>query len=199
MRRNSLNSRAILKSSLAGLVAAALVAPSASVAQGDLLIAPTRLVLDGRRGGEVILSNMGNEPETYRVSLELRRMDESGNLEPVEESQANATEKAALAMIRYAPHRVTLPPAQPQSIRISARPGADLPDGEYRVHMSFAAMPKVRPVADAPVDKSGIAINLTRGDTQLSRGEPIEDVARVVSRMVDVVMIRTFEQAIIER
>ncbi|HXR56487.1 MAG TPA: ornithine carbamoyltransferase [Casimicrobiaceae bacterium] len=45
----------------------------------------------------------------------------------------------------------------------------------------------------------GIAINLTRGDTQLSRGEPIEDVARVVSRMVDVVMIRTFEQALIER
>jgi ornithine carbamoyltransferase len=45
----------------------------------------------------------------------------------------------------------------------------------------------------------GIAINLNRGDTQLSRGEPIEDVARVVSRMVDVVMIRTFGQSIIER
>ncbi|HEY1329796.1 MAG TPA: ornithine carbamoyltransferase [Casimicrobiaceae bacterium] len=45
----------------------------------------------------------------------------------------------------------------------------------------------------------GIAINLARGDTQLSRGEPIEDVARVISRMVDVVMIRTFEQTIIER
>jgi ornithine carbamoyltransferase len=45
----------------------------------------------------------------------------------------------------------------------------------------------------------GIAINLTRGDTQLARGEPIEDLARVISRMVDVVMIRTFEQAIIER
>ena len=45
----------------------------------------------------------------------------------------------------------------------------------------------------------GIAINLNRGDTQLARGEPIEDVARVISRMVDVVMIRTFEQAIIER
>src|ERR1044071_2855096 len=45
----------------------------------------------------------------------------------------------------------------------------------------------------------GIAINLNRGDTQLSRGEPIEDLARVVSRMVDVVMIRTFEQSIIER
>src|SRR5438105_10660014 len=45
----------------------------------------------------------------------------------------------------------------------------------------------------------GIAINLARGDTQLSRGEPIEDVARVISRMVDVVMIRTFEQSMIER
>jgi ornithine carbamoyltransferase len=45
----------------------------------------------------------------------------------------------------------------------------------------------------------GIAINLNRGDTQLSRGEPIEDVARVISRMVDVVMIRTFEQTIIDR
>src|SRR5262250_3583975 len=45
----------------------------------------------------------------------------------------------------------------------------------------------------------GIAINLNRGDTQLSRGEPIEDLARVISRMVDVVMIRTFEQSIIER
>ena len=45
----------------------------------------------------------------------------------------------------------------------------------------------------------GIAINLNHGDTQLSRGEPIEDVARVISRMVDVVMIRTFEQTIIER
>ena len=45
----------------------------------------------------------------------------------------------------------------------------------------------------------GIAINLNRGDTQLSRGEPIEDLAQVISRMVDIVMIRTFEQTIIER
>src|SRR5207244_4680399 len=45
----------------------------------------------------------------------------------------------------------------------------------------------------------GIAINLNRNDTQLSRGEPIEDVARVISRMVDVVMIRTFEQSILVR
>ncbi|MGZ5229480.1 MAG: ornithine carbamoyltransferase, partial [Burkholderiales bacterium] len=42
-------------------------------------------------------------------------------------------------------------------------------------------------------------ITLMTRDTQLGRGEPIEDVARVITRMVDLVMIRTFEQAIIER
>jgi ornithine carbamoyltransferase len=45
----------------------------------------------------------------------------------------------------------------------------------------------------------GSAIFLTSRDTQLGRGEPIEDVAEVISRMVDLVMIRTFEQDIIER
>ena len=161
MRRTGRLVRTIVKTQLALAAGAAVLAPSPASAQGDLLIAPTRLVLDGRRGGEVILSNQGSEPETYRVSLELRRMDGDGNLQPVDEAQANVSEKAALAMIRYAPHRVTLPPQQPQSIRISARPGADLPDGEYRVHMSFAALPKVRPVTEAVGDKKGIAIALT--------------------------------------
>ncbi len=45
----------------------------------------------------------------------------------------------------------------------------------------------------------GSVITLMTRDTQLGRGEPIEDVARVISRMVDIVMIRTFEQSIIER
>ena len=44
----------------------------------------------------------------------------------------------------------------------------------------------------------GSVITLMTRDTQMGRGEPIEDVARVVSRMVYIVMIRTFEQSIIE-
>lgn len=40
----------------------------------------------------------------------------------------------------------------------------------------------------------GHSMFLSPSDTQLGRGEPIEDAARVISRMVDVVMIRTFEQ-----
>ena len=45
----------------------------------------------------------------------------------------------------------------------------------------------------------GSAIFLSPRDTQLGRGEPIEDSARVISRMVDIVMIRTFSHDIIER
>ena len=45
----------------------------------------------------------------------------------------------------------------------------------------------------------GSVVHLTTGDSQLGRSEPIEDTARVISRMVDMVMIRTFEQSKIER
>ncbi|MBD3669792.1 MAG: ornithine carbamoyltransferase [Gammaproteobacteria bacterium] len=44
----------------------------------------------------------------------------------------------------------------------------------------------------------GSAIFLSPRDTQLGRGEPIEDSARVLSRMVDVIMIRTYEHEKIE-
>ena len=45
----------------------------------------------------------------------------------------------------------------------------------------------------------GTVVNLTAQGSQLGRSEPIEDTARVISRMVDLVMIRTFEQERIER
>jgi ornithine carbamoyltransferase len=45
----------------------------------------------------------------------------------------------------------------------------------------------------------GSAIYLNTRDTQLGRGERIEDAAKVISRMCDLVMIRTFEQETIEK
>jgi len=44
----------------------------------------------------------------------------------------------------------------------------------------------------------GSVVHLTTGDSQLGRAEPIEDSAKVISRMVDLVMIRTYEQTKIE-
>ncbi len=44
----------------------------------------------------------------------------------------------------------------------------------------------------------GSVVHLTTGDSQLGRAEPVDDSARVISRMVDIVMIRTYEQSKLE-
>lgn len=49
------------------------------------------------------------------------------------------------------------------------------------------------------IQLGGGAIFLSPQDTQLGRGEPIEDTARVLSRMVDCLMVRTFSHAMLER
>ena len=145
---------------------AALLAPllltttQASAGVGDLLVAPTRIVLNGSRGTEIILNNIGDDVATYRISVELRRMKADGTLEEV--TAPDARETTARDMILYAPRRVTLPPRQPQAIRIAARAPQGLADGEYRVHVLFRAVPPPRPAASAEnKDFKGIGFALT--------------------------------------
>jgi P pilus assembly chaperone PapD len=129
---------------LAGALAAAVPGP-ARAGIGDLLVAPTRIILDGRRGTEIVLNNIGDAPATYRISVEFRRMTSDGDL--VEVADPTPQDKAAADMIVYAPRRVTLAPHEPQTIRIAARPPQGLADGEYRVHLLFRAIPPSTPVA----------------------------------------------------
>src|SRR3546814_13151126 len=69
------------------LTAAALGAAVPPVhAAGDLLVAPTRVILDGSRGTEVVLSNIGSAPATYRISLEIKRMTAVGGLDEIAEA-----------------------------------------------------------------------------------------------------------------
>jgi P pilus assembly chaperone PapD len=135
---------------LLGLAGFAGFAPPAEAGVGDLLVAPTRIILDGRRGTEIVLNNVGDEPATYRISVEFRRMTADGQLADV--TEPTAQEKAAADMIVYAPRRVTLAPHEPQSIRIAARPPQGLPDGEYRVHLLFRAIPPAIPVVPAAAE-----------------------------------------------
>jgi len=133
-------------------------------AQGDLLVAPTRVVVNGAGNTEVVLSNIGEKSATYRISLELRRMDESGDFQDIDEAAASDAERAALEMVRFAPRRVTLLPGQPQAVRLSVRPPEGLPDGEYRVHMGFRAIPGASsPEGSAEAEEvaSGVSIKLT--------------------------------------
>ncbi len=143
----------------AALLAVSLTTP-ATAGIGDLLVAPTRIVLDGRKGAEVILNNIGDEPATYRISVEFRRMTADGGL--VDVAEPTAEDKLAEEMIVYAPRRVTLAPHQPQSVRITARAPQGLPDGEYRVHLLFRAIPPSKPVSASPADApKGIRFALT--------------------------------------
>ena len=152
--------RALVSAAVLAAPLFAFAAP-ADAGIGDLLVAPTRIVLDGRKGAEIVLNNIGEEPATYRVSVEFRRMNTDGSLEDV--SAPTATDQSAADMIIYAPRRVTLAPHEPQAIRIAARPPQGLPDGEYRVHMLFRAIPPATPVvkASAPAEEKGLRFQLT--------------------------------------
>ncbi len=141
--------------SLAGFAGAA-----PALAQADLLVAPTRIIINGGGSAQVVLSNIGPVPATYRISLELRRMSAEGDLDDVTEAEATPAERDALAMVRYAPRRITLPPSQPQSVRISARPGAELPDGEYRVHMKFEGVPTPLTPEEAAKQQTGTGLSI---------------------------------------
>ena len=75
------------------------------------------------------------------------------------------------------------------------------------IKKKFKAYEKHHPLADRTLamieagmyQLGGSVVHLTTGDSQLGRAEPIEDSAKVISRMVDLVMIRTYGQDKIER
>lgn len=153
----SLFTRLAFRSALVAPLVA--LATPASAGVGDLLVAPTRIILNGGRGTEVILNNIGEATATYRISVEVKRMRDDGSFEDV--TTPNARETAARDMIVYAPRRVVLPPRQPQTIRIAARAPAGLADGEYRVHLLFRAVPPAQPPVATPADFKGIGFALT--------------------------------------
>jgi len=77
----------------------------------------------------------------------------------------------------------------------------DRPFSGYVLGMIFAkSSTRTRVSFEAGMAQlGGHAMFLSPQDTQLGRGEPIEDSARVISSMVDIVMIRTYGHDIIER
>lgn len=139
----------------------ALAPTMAQAAAGDLLVAPTRLIMSANSGGEVVVNNSGDKTTTYRISLVLRKMTEQGTIESVDEATASQRDAAALDLITYAPRKITLAPQQSQTVRIGVRVPPAMPGGEYRAHLLFRAVPDVADAA-APVPAGdGMSISLT--------------------------------------
>lgn len=112
---------------------------------GDLLVAPTRVILEGsKRGAELTLLNTGAKPATYRISFVEMEMTPEGELREVEPPPPS--KKIASTLIRYAPREVLLEPGVSQTIRLQVRKPATLETGEYRSHLLLRAVP----VAEEP-------------------------------------------------
>jgi P pilus assembly chaperone PapD len=127
---------------------------------GDLLVAPTRVVFEGRkRTAEVSLSNTGNSRATYRISLVRMEMDENGAIK--DRPQDSGSENLQ-SLFRFSPREVTLEPQESQTVRIQVRKPAELPTGEYRLHMLFRAVPPPPEAAPALQEApTALAIKLT--------------------------------------
>jgi hypothetical protein len=107
------------------------------------------------------LSNTGASEAIYRIALVRMEMDEDGGLaEKPLDSAPGAVNLPSL--IRFSPREVVLAPGESQTLRLQVRKPADLPAGEYRIHMMFRAVPpppEVPKDAAAPPPK-GISVKL---------------------------------------
>jgi len=132
---------------LLGMMTAAVVAafsfgsePVQAQGAGDLVVSPTRVVLEGRtRSAQLGLVNKGSGTATYRISVVNMQMGEDGSMTEVA-TPADGQQFAG-TLFRYSPRQVTLEPGASQAIRLLLRKPKDLPDGEYRSHMMLRAVP----------------------------------------------------------
>jgi len=124
-------------------------AASSATGVGDLLVAPTRLILEGRtRTAELALVNIGDHPATFRISLTHMKMLESGDIKEIE--TPGPDEVLTDSLIRYSPRQVILDPHVVQTVRIQLRLPETLAAGEYRTHLLFRGVPSTDAVA--PID-----------------------------------------------
>ncbi|MCE1229321.1 MAG: fimbria/pilus periplasmic chaperone, partial [Firmicutes bacterium] len=118
-------------------------APDADTFGGNLSLMPTRVVLEGRlRSEEIMLRNAGKGTVTYRILFKEMAMDENGE---VQERPRKEGETTAADLIRFSPRQVELRPGEMQTVRVQLRKPEGLPNGEYRSHLLFQAVPPPEP------------------------------------------------------
>ena len=120
--------------------------PEGSVGgMGDINIYPRRIVMDQRqRVASVGLYNKMPFEGEYQISIDNMVMTGNGQIFPFTNLPADldpSNVKTADDMLRWSPRRVLLLGSEAQTVRIMARPPADLPDGEYRSHFTVVSVP----------------------------------------------------------
>ena len=129
--------------------------------QGDLMITPHRVVLEGNKQiEEIVVANIGQDTAFYSISLIEYRMTDDGSLKEITEPVPG--QKFASPILRYFPRSIELAPNESQVVRIQVRRRPGLEEGEYRSHLYFRAIPKEEPLGNetAATDSTGIGIRL---------------------------------------
>ena len=137
-------------------------APQGAVGgMGDINLYPKRVVLgDKLRVTSVGLYNRASASGDYEISISDLVMKPDGTLvelATIKDEAERAKVRPASGLIRWSPHRVTLPANEAQMIRVMAHAGPDLPPGEYHSHFSVVAVPPV---------SEGLSIDQAAGATQ---------------------------------
>ncbi len=131
-------------------------------AQGNLLITPRRVVFEGsKRSMDLNLANTGKDTATYAISLVQIRMNEDGSFETITEPDPD--QRFADRFIRFFPRSVTLGPNEAQVVKLQLIRSTELVPGEYRSHIYFRSVPKIKPLGEeeAVKDTTVISVRLT--------------------------------------
>lgn len=139
----------------AGLLLAA--APAAPLQGGGVSVAPMMVILDTRgRPQSFDVVNFGNRSATFRLEPlhAVIGADGEQQFEP-----AAAQPGSAIEFLRWAPRQFEVPPGTTRTVRLSARPPADLPPGEYRLHLRVTNI-GTPPDLSGPADGRSIGVNI---------------------------------------
>jgi hypothetical protein len=143
------------------LVVAAVAFAIRSLPAQGVMIAPHAVYIDHRaRSGSVLLYNPGTEAVEVTIStlFGYPATDSTGAI--LLDTLARDSSRSALAWIQAFPRRLTVGPRERQTVRLLARPPADLADGEYWLRLAIAAQAGRVPISGV-ADTSAIQIGLT--------------------------------------
>ena len=142
---------------IASLIAFA-VATIASAGPGDLLVAPTRAVLDRQtRTAEFTLMNKSDAPATYRIEIIHVRMQKHGAFASSDEPSSAFAD----AFVQFSPRRVVLQPHVTQTVRVRMRPPAGPVAAELYLHLVFRGEPSLPETSPDPAAGKSMRLSLT--------------------------------------
>lgn len=147
----------------------------------NILITPTRVVFEGRnRYADVTLVNNGKETMRYEMEWVYHKMQPDTGYYAVVEDLGDEFDLSKHVV--FSPRRVELVPGAKQKIRLALRRPAEIPDGDYHVHLKFKSLPVDDGLEKDPVVGAQVKINVSYTIPVILRaGEP--DVSALIGRI----------------